>query len=363
MKHKFIFSTSLILASLTACTLDPINNYGNDCTNWAYIRNGSSISCDSKTLEDCNEAFQAAYKAGKCPEHYGMCTFDNDGNKFCMASCSSASAPNLCNGECLTDAEYALARKEKKREAAFCTPCPIDCKDSCNPKTLKCPQIDCLEDCADGCDDDGFCKCSIKCTNGCDATGTTCCMDTCQNGCNENGMCLCPKDDNGKSCASGCDVSGRACCDLKCKNGCNIDGTCLCPLSCKHGCNDNGECQPNPIGCTHGFNQNNGDCLCADTCTNGCDEKGETCNCPNACPKSCDPTGTECLCQPSCADGSSCDSKTGRCTCIPTCSNGCKDDGTCDEACKTIQCQGENEQCQNGACVDLCKSTIWITST
>ena len=209
----------------------------------------------------------------------------------------------------------------------------------------------CLDECVNGCDATGACKCSLTCTNGCDATGETCCQDNCQNGCSLSGVCLCPK-----GCANGCDISGNTCCDNKCQNGCDHDGACLCPGSCKYGCNDNGTCTPNPIGCTHGHDQNTGYCLCPDNCINGCDPKGETCNCPISCPNSCDATGATCLCQPSCAELSTCAPETGRCSCVETCPNGCKEDGTCDEACKTIQCQGENEQCQNGACVDLCKS-------
>ena len=66
------FKTSLVIliSALSGCNLENINQYGNNCAEWAYVLNGNNISCNSETLEDCNEAFQVARKAGKCPERF-----------------------------------------------------------------------------------------------------------------------------------------------------------------------------------------------------------------------------------------------------------------------------------------------------
>ena len=364
------FKTSLVIliGALSGCNLENINQYGNNCAEWAYVLNGNNISCNSETLEDCNEAFQVARKAGKCPERFEMCTFDAEGRKFCMANCSSASAPNLCNGECLNDAAYALARKDSERdekgEAVFCTPCPIECHESCDPETLECPKIECPDECVNGCDEngacrcfeecahgcnkDGSCKCSLSCPNGCDATGTTCCSENCQNGCNLSDICLCPK-----GCANGCDTSGKACCDDKCKNGCEVDGSCFCPGNCVNKCDEDGSCKPSE-GCQNNIDEN-GACKCPRDCVNGCDKTGTTCSCPENCESGCDKSGSKCTCEANCVDGSSCDTSRGRCTCIDKCKFGCDETGSCDEACESVECKGTNEQCQKGECVDLCK--------
>ncbi|MBQ8038152.1 MAG: hypothetical protein IJ268_14280, partial [Proteobacteria bacterium] len=317
--HSIKFILAAIALSLNACQTDEIHALGDACPNLQIIYNGDRecfasdpSACLSPTDAIKASDYEAAFKYARCPVGF---------------ICAPEAQHSICQKvHCINDTD----------ENGACL---------------------CAEECKNGCEPNGACKCASTCTNGCNDTGEKCCPDNCQNGCNASGGCLCPKGTDGKSCPNGCDTSGRACCDLKCQNGCNVDETCTCPVSCKFGCNDNGTCQSNPIGCAHGYDQNSGNCLCPDTCPDNCDPKGETCNCPSACPTSCNATGTECLCLTPCVATSSCDPRTGKCTCPTTCPNQCHEDGSCDDKCFDVQCDGENEQCQDGICVDLCKTT------
>ena len=348
--HRITILVIVAATILAGCNLDTVNHYGDNCKDWKYIQSGDAKTCQSDYLDACSENFRDAYRAGKCPEHFPSCTFNEQDEKICTTICPSSHAPKMCNGNCISEAAYALALRETKDGNEYCQSCPIECLETCDPETRECPagSVECPAECVNGCNASGTCKCDISCPNGCDATGASCCMEKCQNGCTSGGVCLCPK-----GCANGCDASGKACCPEMCKNGCDLDGVCSCPVSCVKGCNDDGSCIPSE-GCQNGVTET-GACKCPDACQNGCDPQGTVCTCPFTCIGGCDKAGASCTCEADCVEGSQCDKSTGKCTCIDNCKYGCDDTGSCDAACENVECKGSNEQCQKGECIDLCK--------
>ena len=317
------------------------------------IYTNSKCECDPACPNNCDIT-------GACCE-FG---FDEDGSCAPCLNGYDEDGSCLCSETCLNGCNIDGTCKCSDKCKAGChndgtCKCPDECHNGCNDDGSCIKAENCLNgindngackcptECTNGCEANGACKCAISCSNGCDATGQTCCKETCQNGCNSSGACKCPA-----KCANGCDISGNTCCDNKCKNGCELDGTCSCPGNCVNGCKEDGTCKPSE-GCKNGIDEN-GACKCPDACQNGCDEKGQFCSCPFTCENGCDKTGAKCTCAANCVAGSACDENTGKCKCIDKCQFGCNEIGTCDAACETVECKGENEICKEGKCIDAC---------
>ena len=198
MKHKYMFGVIASCCMLAACNMDNINHYGEPCSGWAYVKTDNG-RCSSAALSECNDEFRAAYQAGHCPEKYNRCTFDDKGDKFCMSGCASSDAPRLCNGKCVSEADYQAASIEMRDGVAFCTLAAAACPDDCN-----------------GCDTDGTCldvpECPETCANGCDKDGACKAVHTDPGACPDG----CP---DGQKCVEGACVDGNPCTGLDCGIG------------------------------------------------------------------------------------------------------------------------------------------------
>ena len=198
--------------AFSACSMDDINHYGEPCAGWAYVKTDSG-QCSSSALSECNDEFRAAYAAKHCPSKYNYCTFDEAGDKFCMSGCSSSDAPKLCNGKCVSKADYDTASIEIRDGVTFCTLAKPACPESC----------------ADGCNADGSCR--------------TACPETCANGCNADGACKDAHEPDAKECPNGC-PDGQKCVDGTCVTGnpctgmdCGMGLACI-PVNAKGKCVD-----------------------------------------------------------------------------------------------------------------------------